>query len=251
VRKQYGGVMAVLDVDFSVEKSSITGLIGPNGAGKTTLFNAITGMDTPTAGKVFYKDADITGMPANKITRLGIARTFQNIRLFKEMTVLDNVMIGRHFKTDIFSLGERRFLHALASLVRQKAEEEAIYADAMKYLEFFQLQGFAMELAKNLPYGRQRELEIARALATEPELLFLDEPAAGMNPNETESLMATIRRIRDSGITVVLIEHDMRLVMNICDVITVLNYGQKIASGTPGEIKHNELVIEAYLGREE
>jgi branched-chain amino acid transport system ATP-binding protein len=251
VRKQYGGVMAVFDVDFSVEKGSITGLIGPNGAGKTTLFNAITGMDTPTSGKVFYRDENITGMPANRITRLGIARTFQNIRLFKEMTVLDNVMIGRHFKTDLFSLKKRRFLNAMAGLINQKAEEKAISTDALKYLSFFHMEEFSSDLAKNLPYGKQRELEIARALATQPDLLFLDEPAAGMNPSETESLMETIRKIRDSGITVVLIEHDMRLVMNVCDMITVLNYGQKIASGTPEEIKRDELVIEAYLGREE
>ncbi|MDT4761371.1 ABC transporter ATP-binding protein [Sphaerochaeta sp. PS] len=248
--RAYGGVVAVNKVDFQVESGLITGLIGPNGAGKTTLFNNITGLDTPSKGRVFFNNKDITGFPAHKICRMGIARTFQNIRLFKDLSVVENVMIGRHFKTGRDET-KGRFVNALKSYVYLKREEQEIYEKADSWLDFFEMGQFKNELAKNLPYGKQRELEIARALATEPQLLFLDEPAAGMNPQETEHLMAIIRKIRDLGITVVLIEHDMKLVMNICDTITVLNYGQKLAQGTPREIKHNSSVIEAYLGKEE
>ncbi|MDD3902566.1 MAG: ABC transporter ATP-binding protein [Sphaerochaeta sp.] len=248
--RAYGGVVAVSKVDFQVEAGLITGLIGPNGAGKTTLFNNMTGLDVPSSGKVFFNNKDITGFPAHKICRMGIARTFQNIRLFKELSVVENVMIGRHFKTGKDAT-HGRFLNALKSYVYLKQEEQEIYEAADNWLDFFDMSQFKNELAKNLPYGRQRELEIARALATDPKLLFLDEPAAGMNPQETDHLMATIRKIRDLGITVVLIEHDMKLVMNICDTITVLNYGMKLAQGTPREIKHNPSVIEAYLGKEE
>ena len=248
--RAYGGVVAVNKVNFSVESGLITGLIGPNGAGKTTLFNNMTGLDNPTSGKVFFNNKDITGYPAHKICRMGIARTFQNIRLFKDLSVVENVMIGRHFKTGR-SETKGRFVNALKSYVYLKREEQDIYEKADSWLDFFEMGLFKNELARNLPYGKQRELEIARALATEPQLLFLDEPAAGMNPQETEHLMSIIRKIRDLGITVVLIEHDMKLVMNICDTITVLNYGQKLAEGTPREIKHNPSVIEAYLGKEE
>jgi len=248
--RAYGGVVAVNKVDFSVESGLITGLIGPNGAGKTTLFNNMTGLDVPSSGKVFFNNKDITGYPAHKICRMGIARTFQNIRLFKDLSVVENVMIGRHFKTGR-SETKGRFVNALKSYVYLKREEQDIYEKADSWLDFFEMGLFKNELARNLPYGKQRELEIARALATEPQLLFLDEPAAGMNPQETEHLMSIIRKIRDLGITVVLIEHDMKLVMNICDTITVLNYGQKLAEGTPREIKHNPSVIEAYLGKEE
>ncbi len=248
LRKEFGGVIAVADVDFSAEKGNITGLIGPNGAGKTTLFNNITGLDTPTEGFVFFKGEDITPLPAYKITRKGIARTFQNIRLFKEMTVLENIMIGRHFKGCQKNFCSNSYFNALLDIVKISKEEKDIYKNSVKWLNFFQLEKYQDELARNLPYGKQRELEIARALATEPDLLFLDEPAAGMNPQETADLMKTIAKIRGMGVTIILIEHDMKLVMNVCDRITVLNYGRKIAEGTPHEIQNNKDVITAYLG---
>lgn len=248
--REFGGVIAVNDVDFHVKKGLVTGLIGPNGAGKTTLFNQITGMDKPTSGKVIFDGNDITGLPAWKISRMGIARTFQNIRLYKELTVVENVMMGLHFKVgkDPF---HHRFSQALKSYFFAARENREVYHKAMEWLEFSELAEHAQDFAGSLPYGKQRELEIARALAAEPKLLFLDEPAAGMNPSETSHLMRVVDKIRNLGVTVVLIEHDMKLVMNICDNITVLNFGMKIAEGTPNEIKHNKDVIEAYLGRDE
>lgn len=249
--KHFGGVVAVSDVDFNVYSGEITGLIGPNGAGKTTLFNNITGMDVPTKGKVQFLGEDITGLAAWKITRKGISRTFQNIRLFKEMTVQENLMIGRHYRVGEEPMGFSRWTGAIKSYIKQRSEQREMEEKTMEWLEFFGLDTFANELAKNLPYGKQRELEIARAMVMEPKLLFLDEPAAGMNPAETDDLMATIRRISDLGVAVVLIEHDMKLVMNICDIIHVLYYGQKLAEGSPTEIQANPQVREAYLGGDE
>ncbi len=246
----FGGVVALNDVNFCVYEGMVNGLIGPNGAGKSTLFNQITGLDKPTSGRILFDGKDITGLPAWKISRLGIARTFQNIRLYRELTVVENVMMGLHFKvgSDPF---KGRFRQALKSYFRAGKENRELYEKALKWLAFFGMEAEAEEFARNLPYGRQRELEIARALASGPKVLFLDEPAAGMNPGETEHLMDIVDKIRHHGVTIVLIEHDMKLVMNVSDNITVLSFGEKIAEGSAEEIKSNPLVIEAYLGREE
>ena len=242
--RAFGGVVAVNNVDFACESEMITGLIGPNGAGKTTFFNNITGLDKPTSGRVIFNNEDITGLAPYKIARKGIARTFQNIRLFKELTVLENVLIGLHFTIG----GDMRFVSGLKSIFFMQKERHEMVDRAYGVLDFLGMADKADELAKNLPYGHQRELEIARALASKPRLIFLDEPAAGMNPNETASLVKLIGRIRNEGVSIVLIEHDMKLVMTICDNIVVLNYGNRIASGTPAQIKSNPLVIQAYLG---
>jgi branched-chain amino acid transport system ATP-binding protein len=246
----FGGIAAVTDVDMTVEKGSLVGLIGPNGAGKTTIFNIITGVYKPDTGRIIFEkekghSVSLIGMKPYQVTAQGIARTFQNIRLFKDMTVLDNVRIAMH------KSAEYGLFPALFHLGKYGAEERRMVKESEELLDVFRLSGKKGELAKNLPYGEQRRLEIVRALATNPRLLLLDEPAAGMNPAETMMLAETIRQLlRDFGLTVLLIEHDMSLVMKICEKIYVLDYGYIIAEGTPDEVKNNKKVIEAYLGEE-
>ena len=242
----FGGLTAVDSFNMTIGPTEISGLIGPNGAGKTTIFNLLTSVYQPTRGSVLVNGIDIKGMPIHKVNKLGIARTFQNIRLFNDMTALDNVKVGMHneIKCSFFS-----------SLLRLpgyfKAEKKA-NAKAMELLEFMGLADIADQKAGSLPYGVQRRLEIVRALASNPSIILLDEPAAGMNPSETAELMHQIRRIRDTfHIAIFLIEHDMNLVMNVCEAIAVVNYGRIIAKGTPEEIRANPAVIEAYLGKEE
>ncbi len=242
VSKYFGGVKAIHRVNIEARQALITGLIGPNGAGKTTLFNCITGIIPPTEGSIVFKGRPIETLPAHRINRMGIARTFQNIRIFREMTVLENVMTGAHARLQC-GLGAAVF-HS----PKMRREQAEVTAHAIDLLEQVNLTPVRNQYAQNLPYGDQRRLEIARALASCPELLLLDEPAAGMNPTETSLLMNLIRSIRDRGITILLIEHDMKLVMSICDSIVVLDHGETIAEGTPGEIRRDQRVIEAYLG---
>ena len=241
----FGGLHAVDDVHFSLEKEQIMGLIGPNGAGKTTVFNLLTGVYTPTTGQIKLEGQSILGKKTHQITRMGIARTFQNIRLFKDMTVLDNVRAAMNQKMKYSAAAG---ILSLPSYWREEAEVEE---KAMELLSVFHLEDHASDRAKNLPYGQQRKLEIARALAAEPKVLLLDEPAAGMNPTETAELMETIELIRSRfHIAILLIEHDMSFVMGICEHLVVLDYGRIIASGSPEEIRSNPKVIAAYLGGE-
>lgn len=241
----FGGLRAVSNFSMYINKGELIGLIGPNGAGKTTAFNMITGVYTPSEGDVYFDGVKSSGKKSYQVTQLGMARTFQNIRLFSELSVIDNVKIAYNMHVTY---------NLVDAIIRDKKylnEEDFITQKAMDLLKIFHLEGEANEVAKNLPYGKQRRLEIARALATEPKLLLLDEPAAGMNPQETHELMEMIRWIRDKfDLSILLIEHDMGLVMGVCERIYVLEYGMKIAEGTPEEIKHNSRVIEAYLGEE-
>jgi branched-chain amino acid transport system ATP-binding protein len=244
VTKTFGGLVAVNDVSLTVEPGSIVSVIGPNGAGKTTFFNVLTGIYKPTSGRIVFNGEDITGLRPDQITQRGIARTFQNIRLFNNMTVLENVLVGMHGRLHAGLWGSIFLTPAVRS------EEQQARRRAFELLAFVGLERKPGELAKNLPYGDQRRLEIARAMATQPKLILLDEPTAGMNPQETSEAIHLIRRLRDElGITVILIEHDMRVVMTISERVTVLDYGAKIAEGKPEEIRSNPQVIEAYLGR--
>lgn len=245
VTRQFGGLTALNTVNLTVPKGRVVGLIGPNGAGKTTLINQISGLDHPTSGSITFENQSIHATPPHLIARLGIARTYQNIRLFGQMTALQNLLIGQHTQ------GRGSLLGALFFSRAYRVEEKRLRAHAHQLLQRFGLGYAADSPAASLPYGEQRRLELARAIATQPSLLLLDEPTAGMNPSETHALGEHVLKLRDEGLTMLVIEHDMTFIHQVCDEIYVLNFGQIIAHGTPDEIKNNPLVIEAYLGHED